>query len=245
MSYPEKAVILAAGKGTRLGALTAHTPKPMLSAGGKPVLTHILLALKDAGVKEVCLVTGYLGEKIRQHYGAGESLGLTICYRDQKQLNGTGGALLEARDFCDAPFLMCFGDILLHPARHYTGVSSLYRERQPEAVLAVNWVDDPCTGAAVYFGEDGRIREIIEKPPAGTSKTHYNQAGCFVFRPGIFSVLEKLGPSPRGEIELTAAVHHLLEQDKDVLAYPVEQEGWLDIGTPELLAHADKMLSGE
>ncbi len=238
-----RAVVLAAGRGTRLGELTRDRPKPLVEAGGRPLLHWILDGLKDAGIREVCLVIGYLGEKVRESCGDGSSLGLSIVYREQEQLNGTGGAVLAARDFCGGePFLLCFGDILLHPARHYRDIVREFEEAQPDGVLAANYVEDPACGAAVYFDDGRRILRIVEKPPPGTSTTHYNQAGAFVFAPCIFDALKAVGLSPRGELELTAGVARMLEEGRTVRAYPVPAGDWLDIGTPELLAQTDRML---
>lgn len=242
---PSKAVILAAGKGTRLGHLTANLPKPLLEVAGIPILTHILNGLKGAGVREVCLVIGHFGEKIIERYGSGDAVELRLDYCWQNELNGTGSALMTAQNFCDSPFFMVFGDILLHPPKHYSQIAEQYAERQPDAVLAVNWVTDPCVGGAVYFDENLRVTRIVEKPPPGTSTTNYNQAGCFIFRPDIFAVLAALKPSTRGEIELTAGVNTLIEKERVVLAHQVGDGEWLDIGTPELLAQANQILNGE
>lgn len=243
MTTLRRAVVLAAGKGTRLGDLTRDRPKPLVEAGGRPLLHWILQGLKDAGVSEVCLVIGYLGSKVRESCGDGSAIGLSIVYQEQERLNGTGGALLTARGFCrEEPFLMCFGDILLHPAEHYRAMLDDFEASRPDALLAANYVEDPACGAAVYFDSALRIHRIVEKPAPGTSTTSYNQAGAFVFTRAIFEALDTVGVSPRGEIELTAGVARLLEQGKTVRAYPVPAGHWLDIGTPEALAQTDRIL---
>lgn len=242
MSRIRKAVVLAAGRGTRLGDLTRTIPKPMLDIAGKPFLERKLLALEQSGIREVCIVIGYLGDTIRAHFSSGMG-GLEITYCEQAETNGTGGALLLASEFASEPFLACFGDILLHPATHYSAVCELFASEDADAVLAANWVPDPAVGGAVYFDERFRITRMVEKPAPGTSTTHYNQAGCFAFRPEIFEVLAGLTPSPRGEIELTAAVSALLSRGSDVLAYPLPEQDWLDIGTPELLERTRKVFT--
>lgn len=239
----ERAVILAAGKGKRLGALTADVPKPLVEVAGRPLLHRILVSLRGAGVRAVRIVTGYKWEKIRQGLGDGSGMGLVISYCEQPALDGTGAAVLAAADFISEPAFLSFGDILLHPPEHYRRIAALFAEQRPDGVLAANWVPDPCVGGAVYSDETGTITRIVEKPAPGTSATHYNQAGCFVFGPSLVAALEKTGLSPRGEIELTAGVEALLRGGARILAHPVPDGQWLDIGTPESLARANAALS--
>mgnify|MGYP003389027330 CR=1 FL=1 len=92
----ESAVILAAGKGTRMGSLTMDTPKPMLPLAGKPMLEHILDRLRAAGIRRVLLIVGYHGDLIQTHFA---QYPLAIEYRRQQVLNGTGSAALHAHDF--------------------------------------------------------------------------------------------------------------------------------------------------
>ncbi|MDD4932991.1 MAG: sugar phosphate nucleotidyltransferase, partial [Methylacidiphilaceae bacterium] len=102
-----KALILAAGKGTRMGSLTTDLPKPMLSVGGHPVLEWIVRGLRDsAGITEFCLVVGHQKERIVSHFQDGAALAVSITYREQAVLDGTGRAPLLARDWARGePFL--------------------------------------------------------------------------------------------------------------------------------------------
>ncbi len=234
-----KAVILAAGRGTRLGSLTREVPKPMLDVAGKPMLAWIVEGLRAAGVSGIYVVTGYLGDRIREHFGE------SLSYLEQPQPNGTGGALQLAEGLVDGAFFVCFGDILLHPASHYAGIARMFIREQPQAVLAANRVEDPCVGAAVYFDDCLRIARVVEKPAPGQSATNYNQAGCFVFSPDVFDALRQIKPGPRGELELTAAVNLMLERGERLMAYPVPEQDWIDIGTPELLEAARRTLQTE
>ena len=109
-----------------------------------------------------------------------------------------------ARDFAGAdPFLMTYGDILVE-SEIYSALFS--RADAAEMVISVKWVDDPYQGGAVYT-EGERVTKIIEKPPKGTSSTNWNNAGIYVFRPSVFDALDRIEVSPRGEYELTDAVH--------------------------------------
>src|SRR5215469_3579359 len=87
-----KAILLAAGRGTRLGSLTANKPKPMVEVGGKPVIEHIILGLKGHGIQEFLVVVHYLGEVIRDYFQDGSRLGVSLEYVHQPDMNGTGAA---------------------------------------------------------------------------------------------------------------------------------------------------------
>jgi NDP-sugar pyrophosphorylase family protein len=219
-----KAVVLAAGKGTRMGALTHDVPKPMLPVEGKPLLEHVLDHLAEAGIRECALITGYHREMIERHFAA---YPMRLEFIHQEVLNGTAGAAKLARPFVDGdPFLLTYADIWSEPA-DYRRVM----EPDAEATLAVKYVDDPFQGAAVYVKE-GFIENIIEKPPKGTSTTHWNSAGIYTFRPSIFEEIEKVKLSPRGEYEIPDAVQAMIKGGRKLRA--VEIKGaWRDIGRPE------------
>src|ERR1041384_1298169 len=111
-----KAVILAAGKGTRMKELTAELPKPMLKVQGRPILEHILLGLKSAGVREVFIVTGWRADVIESYFGDGSRWNMKIQYGRQMVQDGTGKAPELAREFVGpSPFILTYGDILVRP----------------------------------------------------------------------------------------------------------------------------------
>src|SRR5262249_38597561 len=150
-----KAVILAAGRGARMGGLTAQTPKPMLPAGGRPILERLLELLIEAGCSEALIVTGYHAELIEDHF-QGYPLALR-CVR-QKNINGTATAALLARDFVGADdFLLTFGDILTGASVYRDILASLRGEPEVEALLGVKEVEDPYQGAAVYADARGYV----------------------------------------------------------------------------------------
>jgi dTDP-glucose pyrophosphorylase len=223
-----KAVVLAAGRGKRMGELTDDLPKPMLPVNGKPMLQHVLEALAAAGVEQAALVVGYRREVILDHFAG---YGLPLTFLTQEVPNGTGTATLLAREFAGAdPFLLTFGDILCSPAE-YTGLGNQLRE-DTDAVAGVKWVDDPWRGAAVYVDEDCTVTRILEKPAPGTSTTNWNSAGLYAFRQSVFPELERLPLSPRGEYELTTAVETLVSSGRRVRIHAIQHE-WRDVGTPE------------
>ncbi|MBI5084138.1 MAG: nucleotidyltransferase family protein [Acidobacteria bacterium] len=222
------AVILAAGRGTRLKSVTGDLPKPLLHLHGRPLLDYVLSNLRHAGFDRFLLVVGYRHELFYGRYAADT----TVHYALQDPVDGTGSAALLARGFsADEPFLLTFGDILASPDDILALWQQLGDDSTAEGVLAVQHVDDPFQGAAVYE-DSGLLTRIVEKPPLGTSKTNWNSAGIYAFRPAIFDELARLERSPRGEYELTTALVKWIEQGRRILVHPLQGE-WRDVGRPE------------
>jgi len=239
-----RAVILAAGKGTRMGALTRDIPKPMIRVLGKPVVEHIMRRMMAAGVTDFVLVTRYLADKIAGYFGDGGRLGARIEYVDQIDKYGTGAALLCAKELARGePVMMTYADVITSSPT-YAQAIRIFRKKGGAGVVTLNWVDDPCTGGAVLVDGDGRITRFIEKPPAGEVPSNWNCSGIFVFAPVIFGYLERLRPSWRGEYELADAMNAMIA---DGLAlHPSYLKGdWLDVGSAAALEVAENMLRPE
>lgn len=227
------AVILAAGKGTRLKEVTQDLPKPLLPLHGKPLIGHVVDSLRAAGFRRFLLVVGYRHELFYARFSGDASVHFAL----QDPVDGTGSAARLAEPFTgEAPFLLMFGDILASPGDIRAVWQRLQGDAEAAAVMAVKEVDDPWQGAAVYE-TGGVVTEIIEKPPYGTSRTRWNSAGIFAFRPAVFEALKRIGKSPRGEYELTDALKELLKDGRRVLAQALE-DAWRDVGRPEDVAAA-------
>jgi dTDP-glucose pyrophosphorylase len=229
MSDPvRKAVLLAAGRGTRMGSITREVPKPMLPLHGKPLLEHIIERMKSVGIERFLIVTGYHRESIERHFGNRPGIELAV----QEPVNGTATAAMLARDFVeDQPFLLSYGDILCDSSEYERMQRSFEKKPAAAAIVAVKEVDDPWQGAAVYeIG--GQIIRIIEKPPQGTSVTRWNSAGFYLFKPLLFDYLRRVEPSTRGEYELTSALSLMLSDRLELYISIVAGE-WRDVGRPE------------
>ncbi len=228
----EKAVLFAAGRGTRLGALTDDLPKPLLQVRGRPIIVRILEALIHARVSEFAVITGYRAEQLEYELGNGAQAGVNLHYFRQGTLDGTARALALARRFLgDDPFVFAWGDVLVG-SENYRSV--IRAAALADGALAVNDVDDPFAGAAVYVDEAMRIQRIVEKPPKGTSTTRWNNAGLGVLGPAVWPEIDRLEPSERGEYELPRAIAAMVEGGADLRAVPI-QGPWFDVGTPENL----------
>lgn len=234
------AVLLAAGRGKRLGALTAETPKTLLDVAGSPLLAHIADALAAAGLAHFIVVTGYLSEQIEgwaKSYQR-ENPEIKITTVRQPELNGTGGAMLAARaHLAGLPrFVFGWGDILMDRANYPRFVHHA-RIDEYDLMLAVNRVKDPSRGAAVYVTPHMIVERLEEKPAPGTARTEWNNAGLFATGQIIFDYLTRLKPSVRGELEVPGAIAQMIADGRVVLA--VDMRGfWSDVGTPEDLEKA-------
>ena len=162
-----KAVILAAGKGTRMRELTNEIPKPMLTNAallGKPILEHILEGLIGAGIREVFIVTGFKAETIEQYFGDGTKWNARIAYGRQVVQDGTGKAPELAKSFVgSSTFLLTYGDILVRPET-YQHMVHRFNEGHFSGVITVTGSEDVTKGGLVFFDDAFCLRRLVEKP---------------------------------------------------------------------------------
>ena len=228
-----RGVILAAGRGTRLGSLTETVPKPLLEVAGRPVLDHIVDSMTSAGVRHLTVVTGHLANEIERHLA--RSCPVPVSFVRQDEVNGTAGALLLVeRALGHKPFMLSWGDIVT-ASRHYRAVADTF-EADIAGIIAVNMLEDVSSGSSVVFGEDLVITDIIEKP-AAPAPGQWNSSGIMIFGGAIWAHVATLRPSVRGELELSDAIRSMLASDELLKAVKLTGE-WFDIGTPETLAAA-------
>ena len=178
----------------------------MLPVHGKPLLEYLIEGLIHAGFRDLIIVVGFRKEQIIRHFQDGKKWGLNIEYVVQKNLNGTGGAILLCENLIqNQHFFLIWGDILV-PYQIYRETYELYKKENQDFILVANYMKDPHIGAAIYY--DGLYCvNIIEKPKKGKSKSNYNNCGIFILSTDIFEVLKSLNPSKRGEIELPQAIN--------------------------------------
>lgn len=234
-------MILAAGRGTRLGELTADMPKPMVSVAGKPALEHIVDRIARAGVREFVFVVRYKAERIVDYFGDGSKMGLKIEYAEQPDRYGTGAALLAARERVgDSPLLMTYGDVVTASVS-YADALRIYAENSGAGVAILNEVPDGYAGSRVEIDGSGRMLQVVEKPPRGISEVHWNCVGVFVFSSVVFDYLERLRPSARGEYELADAMNAMIA-DGHRFGTTHLRGFWRDIGSIEGIADAERLL---
>jgi len=233
----EKAVILAAGRGTRMRELTQDLPKPMIRVRKRPVLQHIVEGLAAAGVRQFLIVIGYRGDVVRDFFKDGADFDVQIEYTEQKVQDGTGRVVDLARGFTGAsPFILSYGDILVDPD-NYRGLVRL--EDSVAAIISVKRNEDVSKGGAVFLNDSFELTDLREKPKPGEPTSPWYNAGLYAFRPSIFEFTGKLEPSPRGEYELTDAVRALALSGRKVKGLELTGQ-WADVRDPEILAELNK-----
>ena len=232
-----KAVLLAAGRGTRMRELTSELPKPMIAVRGKPILQHIIEGLRAAGVTHFFLIVGYRAEFVRQTFHNGAPFGVSITYATQVVQDGTGKVVELARDFVGSdPFVLSYGDIIIDPA-NYPRLTTI--EPATEAIVTVKQSEDVSKGGAVFLNERLELVDLREKPQPGEPTSPWYNAGIYAFRPSIFDFTARLERSPRGEFELTDAIRALARSGKKVQALELSGD-WADVRDPEILAQLNR-----
>ncbi|HMP82860.1 MAG TPA: sugar phosphate nucleotidyltransferase [Verrucomicrobiota bacterium] len=242
-----KAVILAAGKGTRMKELTNEVPKPMLCVQGKPILEHIITGLISAGVREFFIVTGWRAEVIEGFFGDGSKWNVKIAYGRQVVQDGTGKAPEPAKDFVgNSPFILTYGDILVKPET-YQQMVKRFGEANFGGVVTVTGSEDVTKGGLFFFDDRFCLKHLVEKPSAAqldelrnqgwlkSGATAWYNAGIYIFKPVIFDFTARLQKSPRDEYELTDAISAFIAAGQTLAGLQI-QGRWVDVRDPEVLA---------
>lgn len=226
-----KALILAAGAGTRLRPLTDSCPKPMLPVAGKPLLEWTLRWLRAYGIREVALNLHHLPAIVRDGLGDGSRFALRLRYAYEPVLRGTAGALHGFPGFFDQPFLVIYGDLLLH--LDLNDLLAFHTTNRAIVTVALKQTDTPWSQGMVEVDASGRLRHFVEKPAAWDGENHAN-AGVYVCEPEVVTRIPA-GVSDFGSDIIPA----LIRAGMPVYGWPVR--GYiLDIGTPEAYARAQQ-----
>ena len=229
-----KAIILAAGEGSRMRPLTYGRPKVMLPIANKPIMEHLLIEAKEAGIGEFIFVVGYRDEPVRDYFGSGEKWGVNIVYANQRKQLGTADALKMVDGLVDGSFLVMNGDIIVSRK----DIKKLVNKR--ENTLSVIEVKDTSGLGVVELGE-GKVVHIYEKEAKPPSRTA--NAGLYLFTPDIFNAIAKTAKSPRGEYEITDSLALMMDNGHDISYQKINY--WLDLSYPwDLLPANESLLSG-
>ena len=232
-----KAVLLAAGKGTRLYPHTVNRPKPLLMVGGRPLLEWMLTRVKEAGVKDILIVTNYFEEQIMEYFGDGKRYGVNITYQHQEKMLGTANAFHVAEEWVNGDeFLGLYGD-------HYLSKGTLKKlveaHRENETTVTALHLDDPSQYGVLRL-EGDIVKKIVEKPPKGSEPSKFANVGIYVFQPEVFKFIKETKQSPRGEHEITDTMQLMINSGHVLRKHEVQEEDWLDIGLPWMLLEANE-----
>lgn len=223
-----QAVILAAGKGTRMLPLTKDIPKPLVEVSGKSLLEHNLDQMIGL-VDEAIIVVGHLKEKIIERLGSDYG-GIHLVYVVQEEQLGTGHALLQAEDNLDGKFLMFNGDDL------YSREDMETISKYDNCILVDKKEDVSSFGVVVV--KDGMVIDIVEKPKEFVS--NLVNTGMYCFDLEVFEILKNLRKSERGEYEITDAIEVLAKQGK--MHYEEVKGFWIPVSYPHQIEEAESLL---
>lgn len=224
---PFKAMIMAAGLGTRLYPLTGRTAKPMVPILNRPVMEHMLHLLRRHGVREAAVNLHYHPDKIRGYFGDGSAFGVDLRYNLEPELLGTAGGVGAFRDFLgDGTFVVVSGDGLTDV--DLTAFVAAHRRQGGVCTLAVKRVEDPSLYGVVVHDDERRVTGFQEKPAAEEALSDLCNCGIYAFEPEIFEHV------PEGE-SVDWARHvfpALLDAGVPFHVWPLEGY-WNDVGNIE------------
>jgi len=233
-----KGLILSGGKGTRLRPITHTSAKQLVPVANKPVLFYGIEAMAQAGIEEVgIIIAPETGAEIQSAAGDGSRFGLKLTYILQDEPLGLAHAVLTAEQFlADSPFVMYLGDNLLQG-----GIEELvgaFRAHRPDALILLTPVPDPEQYGVAELS-NGAVVRLVEKPRE--PKTDLALVGVYMFTPAVHDAARAIKPSGRGELEITDAIQHLVDQGMRVEPHIVTG-WWKDTGRLEDMLAANRLV---
>jgi len=236
-----QAVVLAAGKGTRLQPLTEDKPKVLVEVNGTPLIEDVFDNLIDAGADDLVVVVGYKAEQIIDRFGDAYR-DVPITYAHQREQLGLAHAILQAEPHIDGPFMLMLGDNIFRG--NLGDVTNRQQEDRADAAFLVEEVpyEDASRYGVLDTNEYGEVVEVVEKPEDPPS--NLVMTGLYTFTPAIFHACHLVQPSDRGEYELPDAIDLLIQSGRTIDA--IRLDGWrIDVGYPEDRDRAAERLEEE
>ena len=228
MSFPAQAIVLAAGRGTRLGELGRQQPKVLVDVGGEPLLAHQLRYLHRHGVERVVVNASHLAEQVEEFAGGRTGAPNLTVVVEPEPLGTAGGVINALELFDDRPLLVLYGDVLT--SEDLTPMAALHERHRPVATLAV-WESDRTREKGVVELSDSLVTGFREKDP--TVLSGWVNAGIYVVEPAWLAASPADTPLDFGFDLFPATLEEGAELRAHRLAHPVR-----DVGTPEALAKA-------
>ncbi|MHB1461877.1 MAG: sugar phosphate nucleotidyltransferase [Armatimonadota bacterium] len=184
-----KAMILAAGVGSRLDPLTRSLPKPMVPVINRPVIEHIVRLLKRHGFDEIVVNLHYLGEQIDAHFKNRKDLGVNLYFKYEDRLWGDAGSVKRSEEFFDDTFIVIGGDDITD--LDLSRLVRFHKDKKAIASIALSLVDDPSEYGIALMNERGRITRFLEKPKGEVIFSNAANTGVYIFEPEIFDLIPK------------------------------------------------------
>lgn len=221
-----KGIVLAGGTGSRLEPLTRVTNKHLLPVGNYPMIYHPIAKLKQAGLRDIMVVTGvdHVEDMVRL-LGSGDQWDVNFSYRIQREAGGIAQALGLARDFARGEkMVVILGDNIFD--EDLSDYVAAYKNQNDGARILLKEVDEP-----ERFGvpeiQDDRVTRVVEKPE--TPPSDFCVTGIYMYNSNVFEFVDSLEPSDRGELEITDVNNMYIEQGD--MHYDVLDSWWTDAGT--------------
>jgi glucose-1-phosphate thymidylyltransferase len=232
-----KALILCAGKGTRLAPLSNSMPKQIIPIANRPIIYFVLDLLVSSNIKKIGIVVSPENiDKIVNAVGNGNKWGVKISYIVQRKPLGLAHAVKESRQFLkDSHFILVLGDNLIKD--NLNSIISKYKHSRSDALIVLREVKEPKRFGVVELDDKGKIIKMVEKPRE--PKSNLAILGLYIFNPIIHKAIDRITPSWRGEYEITDAIQNLLDA-KYKIDYYIYKGFWQDIGNPDDLLGANK-----
>ena len=227
-----QAVILAAGKGSRLRPITDARSKAMLPVLGKPIVERIIENLSAPGIRDFILVVSPDDRAIREHFQRGSTLGVNIHFVHQDRRLGTADALKQAAPYLKEDFVLSACDILVSLEYVQRLITTWFQPPRSGGLLSlesISWMDTLKTGIVTLEGD--QVTSIIEKPPPDQAPTNISSTPLYCFSTRILDYLPQVPLSPRGEYELQDAIQMMIDEGENVRGLYLQSR--LTLTTPE------------
>lgn len=221
-----KAMVLAAGVGSRLDPLTSQLPKPLVPIANIPVMEHIVNLLRTHGFEDVMANLHYLPDKIVDYFQDGSRCGVNLAFKFEPELTGDAGGVRACRDFFgNETFIVLMGDLLTDA--DLTRIIAAHKRKKALATIAVKEVDDVSQFGVVVRDQDGFIKGFQEKPAPEEAFSNYASTGIYILEPEVFEYMPKEGTYGFGR----QLFPQLVEKGLPVLGMEINSHYWSDVGT--------------
>ncbi|MCP4362694.1 MAG: glucose-1-phosphate thymidylyltransferase [Chloroflexi bacterium] len=236
-----KGLILSGGTGSRLYPLTYTNAKQLIPVANKPILFRVIECIRDAGITDIGIVIGNTGPKIKKAVGNGDRWGVKITYIPQDKPLGLAHAVKVSQEFLgDDRFVMFLGDNVIEG-----GISPLiaqFANSDWNSQIVLTRIEHPEQYGVAELNDDGSIKQLIEKPKVPPSNLAL--VGIYMFDHHIFTAVDGITPSWRGELEITDAIQWLVDHNHSVHPY-VHEGWWIDTGQPGDMLEANDLVLEE
>ena len=235
----EKAVIPAAGSGTRLGPFTDAIPKELLPVGDKAIIEHVVEAFELTEVDEIAIVVSPRKHGLSDYLGSGKKFGMHFSYVVQDERLGLANAVLAGEHIVNNhQFAVVLGDNFFRPKEFLRDLIAFHEEEDADATIGVAKVEDVTRHGIIKAEGGNAVVDLIEKPKPEEAPSNLGAIGIYVFKPSIFDAIRETKPGYKGEFQLTDSIKILVEGGKKVV-YKEIPGIHIDIGTVKDLVRAN------